>query len=53
MGKALQPYYDFSSQLWREAISQAARSVGFHHPEKHFAGFIDSLVSVLSLPVAA
>src|SRR5229473_4527282 len=49
----LQPYYDFSSQLWREAISQAARSVGFHHPEKHFAGFIDSLVSVLSLPVAA
>jgi hypothetical protein len=49
----LQPYYDFSSQHWREAISRAARSIGFHHPENNFAGFIDSLVSVLSLPVAA
>jgi hypothetical protein len=48
----LKPHYDFGSERWREAISLAARQVGFLHRTKSFVFFIKNLIAVLSQPAA-
>jgi cyclopropane fatty-acyl-phospholipid synthase-like methyltransferase len=46
----LQPHYDWGSPHWREAISAAARQVGFQHKSKSFAFFVKNLIGALSQP---
>ncbi len=46
----MQPYYGFTSERWREAISQTARLVGFKYKIKDLPTFVDALLEVLSQP---
>jgi hypothetical protein len=50
---ALQPHFacGWSSQVWREALSTAARLVGFSHKSKDFDAFIRLVLR--QLPIAA
>ena len=43
----LQPHFEWGSQHFREAVSQAARQVGFQHKSKSFPFFVKYLVSAL------
>lgn len=38
------------SERWREAISEAARQVGFRHKSKSLPFFLKNLIGVLSQP---
>ena len=49
----LQPYFGFDSARWREAVSKAARHVGFTYKIRDFPSFIQHLVDVLDEPVVA
>jgi hypothetical protein len=49
----LQPYYGFTSECWREAISKTCRYVGFKYKIKDLPTFVDSLIEVLNEPVVA
>jgi hypothetical protein len=40
----LQPHFGWSSQIWRESLVQAARSVGFAHRNTNFASFVRTVV---------
>jgi hypothetical protein len=44
----LQPYYGFTSERWREAISATARLVGFKYKIKDLPTFVDSLLETIS-----
>jgi hypothetical protein len=45
----LQPHFGgWASEKWRSSLSQAARSVGFHHRAKDFSIFTKVLVEQLS-----
>jgi hypothetical protein len=44
----LQPYYGWASEPWQEAVSVAARSVGFSHNIKDIPSFVNLLLDVLS-----
>jgi hypothetical protein len=46
---ALKPYFGWASVAFRDALSQVARQVGFHHRAKDFESFVKTLVSELSL----
>jgi cyclopropane fatty-acyl-phospholipid synthase-like methyltransferase len=48
----LKPHYDYGSERWREAISAAAREIGFSHKSKSFPFFVKNLIGVLSQPAA-
>ena len=43
----LQPHSGWANERWREAISQAARGVGFQHKIKELPAFVTSLVAIL------
>ncbi|WP_156179624.1 hypothetical protein [Bradyrhizobium sp. LTSPM299] len=43
----LRPFYNWSSPTWSEAVSAAARKVGFHNVDT-FPAFTETLVGVLS-----
>jgi hypothetical protein len=47
---ALKPHFSggWASEKWRDGLSQAARSVGFHHRAKDFNFFAKVLVQQLS-----
>ena len=45
---ALKPYFGWASGTWRNGLSQAARSVGFHNRAKDFNFFAKVLVQQLS-----
>lgn len=46
----LKPHFGgWASEKWRNGLSQAARSVGFHHRAKDFGIFTKVLVEQLSL----
>ncbi len=49
----LQPHCGWASERWREAISQAARAVGFAHKIKDLSSFVKHLLDALSQPVTA
>jgi alkylhydroperoxidase family enzyme len=49
----LRPHFGWSSQIWRDGLVQAARSVGFAHRKTNFASFVRSIVRQLPLRVAA
>lgn len=49
----LQPYCELASEPWREAISTAARHVGFTRKIKDFHTFVEHLIEVLNTPVMA
>jgi hypothetical protein len=44
----LEPHFEWGSETFREAVSQTARQVGFHHKSKSFPFFVKNLVAVLS-----
>ncbi|WFT94385.1 hypothetical protein QA633_40055 [Bradyrhizobium barranii] len=46
---ALQPYFNWASENWRDSLSQAARQVGFHNRSGDLDYFIRSLVQNLSV----
>jgi hypothetical protein len=50
---ALKPYFGWASVAFRDAMSQVARQVGFHHRTKDFASFVAALVHELSLSSVA
>jgi hypothetical protein len=43
----LKPYCGWASESWREAISKAARMVGFQHKITDVPTFVDCLIGVL------
>jgi hypothetical protein len=43
----LQTFYDWSSPTWSEAVSAAARKVGFHNVNT-FPAFVSALLGILS-----
>lgn len=43
----LEPFYNFVSPTWSEAVSAAARKVGFHNVNT-FPAFTETLVGILS-----
>lgn len=49
----LQPHCGWANERWREAISQAARQVGFAHKIKDLSSFVKHLLDVLSQPSVA
>ena len=49
----LRPHSGWASERWREAISQAARAVGFIHKVKDLSSFVKQLLDVLSQPSIA
>jgi hypothetical protein len=49
----LQPYFGWANERFREAISVVARQVGFQYKIKDLSSFVNSLLDVLSQPVAA
>jgi hypothetical protein len=46
----LQPHFNWTSERWREAISQTARAVGFTSTINDFPSFVEHLVGLLSQP---
>jgi hypothetical protein len=48
----LQPFYNWSSPTWSEAVSAAARKVGFHNVNT-LPAFVSTLVGILSQPTVA
>jgi hypothetical protein len=51
--RLLQPYAGWASPSWREAISIAARGVGFTHKVKDLPSFVDILLEVLHSQMVA
>src|SRR5258707_15638374 len=49
----LQSFYSWSSVTWSDAVSAAARFVEFKHNVRTLPEFIETLVDLLSHPVAA
>jgi hypothetical protein len=43
----LKPHCGWASESWREAISKAARLVGFQHKVKDLPAFVTTLIGVL------
>jgi hypothetical protein len=43
----LKPHCNWASEPWREAISEAARMVGFQHKIKDMPSFVKTLVGAL------
>jgi hypothetical protein len=43
----LQPYCNWASERWREAISQTSRLAGFQHKINDLPSFVKTLVGVL------
>jgi hypothetical protein len=51
--ESLKPFYSWSSVAWSDAVSAAARFVEFKHNVRTLPEFLETLVSILSQPVAA
>lgn len=49
---ALSPFYSWSSGRWADSVSETCRLVGFRGVDS-LSKFVDTLVSILSKPVAA
>lgn len=49
----LQPHAGWADERFREAISDAARAVGFVHKVKDLSSFVDHLLDVLFQPRVA
>ena len=49
----LKPHSGWANERWREAISKAARAVGFQQRIKDLPSFVAHLVDVLSQPSVA
>lgn len=45
----LEPYFEWGSERFREAVSQTARQVGFQHKSRSFPFFIKNLAYVLQM----
>jgi hypothetical protein len=45
----LEPYFGWSSPVWRTAVNNVARQIAFHNRSKDFASFVKALVHELSL----
>jgi hypothetical protein len=45
----LKDHFDWDSLLWRNALSQASRQIGFHNRSKDFGAFVRALAHELSL----
>ncbi len=44
----LSRFYDWSSGVWAESVSQAARDVEFRRDVRTFHGFVNNLIGILS-----
>ncbi|MGY4502378.1 hypothetical protein ACVWYH_006335 [Bradyrhizobium sp. GM24.11] len=44
----LKPYYNWSSETWRNSLNLSTKQVGFYHRSGDLAFFIESLVQNLS-----
>jgi hypothetical protein len=44
----LSPFYDWSSGVWAESVSEAARDVEFRHDVRTFHAFVNNLIGILS-----
>jgi hypothetical protein len=45
---ALQPFYNWSSGTWSDAVSLAGRRVEFQHNVRTFSAFVNQLIGILS-----
>jgi cyclopropane fatty-acyl-phospholipid synthase-like methyltransferase len=51
--KKLEPHFCWSSGIWRNGLSEAARQVGFGHRARDFHSFVNALVLHVAQPSVA